>query len=258
MESENVVQRKKATVCKINIRGTEYLLNKDGSNMLYHSETREEMGIWNAETKTIEELPEEYFEYEENPLTLTRGIFNGREYFKDEMGFLYKVKNDEQKLLAKMLINIDDNQLILKKRVTLIFTNKNGGKMDIITNITTLYRLLGTYETYHKKTLLSLYKDALKLISNYDETAESILITDFRNYAVAMRSVIILRFILAKSPLPITHIRCGYCYKKDIKSTFKKCGCCKKVYYCSSECNKMGWIEHKHMCKQLASIGNWW
>jgi hypothetical protein len=37
--------------------GIQYL--KSENNMLYNPETKEEVGIWDPETKTIKELPEE-------------------------------------------------------------------------------------------------------------------------------------------------------------------------------------------------------
>ena len=48
---------KKVCVTRIAIEGTQYL--KSENNILYNPETREEVGIWDPETKTIKELPEE-------------------------------------------------------------------------------------------------------------------------------------------------------------------------------------------------------
>ncbi|KAJ6543813.1 hypothetical protein B0H10DRAFT_2134097 [Mycena sp. CBHHK59/15] len=42
---------------------------------------------------------------------------------------------------------------------------------------------------------------------------------------------------------------CAACYKpesKDVK--FQRCGSCKKVLYCSKECQKTAWSGHKPMC----------
>lgn len=48
---------KKITVKRLIVNGVEYL--KDGNNILYDSKTKEEIGIWNPETKTIEEFDDE-------------------------------------------------------------------------------------------------------------------------------------------------------------------------------------------------------
>jgi hypothetical protein len=48
---------KKVTVKRITIGGKQYL--KTADNLLYDPETKEEMGIYDEETKTIKELPNE-------------------------------------------------------------------------------------------------------------------------------------------------------------------------------------------------------
>jgi hypothetical protein len=53
----------KVNVTKIQIDGKLYL--KSSVNILYDPETKEEVGLWNPETKTIEELPEEEEEEDE-------------------------------------------------------------------------------------------------------------------------------------------------------------------------------------------------
>jgi hypothetical protein len=42
--------------------------------------------------------------------------------------------------------------------------------------------------------------------------------------------------------IPIRCVPCG-------KITLKKCGCCKRSYYCSRECQVEDWKEHKLECK---------
>jgi hypothetical protein len=48
---------KKVVVTRIEISGEKYLKSKD--NILYNPETKEEVGLWDPQTKTIKELPEE-------------------------------------------------------------------------------------------------------------------------------------------------------------------------------------------------------
>jgi len=44
------------------------------------------------------------------------------------------------------------------------------------------------------------------------------------------------------------HKRCDVCYEPDSK---KQCCACKLIRYCSLECSKMAWFDHKKWCKKL-------
>jgi hypothetical protein len=55
--SETTCKPKKVTVTRITIEGVEYL--KTTENLLYNPQTKEEMGIYDPESKTIKPLPEE-------------------------------------------------------------------------------------------------------------------------------------------------------------------------------------------------------
>ena len=46
---------------------------------------------------------------------------------------------------------------------------------------------------------------------------------------------------------------CGTCEKMPPASQpWMRCGRCKSVYFCSRTCQKLGWPEHKKVCKRLA------
>lgn len=53
---------------------------------------------------------------------------------------------------------------------------------------------------------------------------------------------------------------CNYCHKKESEKDgkeikLKRCSRCKKVYYCSKECQKEDWKTHKKECdKVIAEI----
>ena len=64
IKEEQKEQPTKVTVSKIQICGKIYL--KSSVNILYDPETRQEVGIWDPETKTIKELPEDDDEEEED------------------------------------------------------------------------------------------------------------------------------------------------------------------------------------------------
>jgi hypothetical protein len=90
---------KKVSVGKIQIKGKLYYKSND--NILYDPDTKEEVGLWNPETKTIEELPdeedeedddEEDDEEEEPPpikVQVTRIQINGKKYLKSSSNILY-------------------------------------------------------------------------------------------------------------------------------------------------------------------------
>jgi hypothetical protein len=53
-------------------------------------------------------------------------------------------------------------------------------------------------------------------------------------------------------PDALTVPHCSHCNKSQAEGkgdAFKKCGGCKQVYYCSAECQKNDWKEHKSACK---------
>ena len=93
----------KVTVTRISIKGVEYL--KDGDNVLYDPKTNEEKGIWNLDTKTIEELPDSFYEDEEEEeekpkptkVKVSRFTVKGKEYLKNiETNVLYNEKTREE------------------------------------------------------------------------------------------------------------------------------------------------------------------
>ena len=63
-QKEEPTKVTKVTVSKIQISGKIYLISS--VNILYNPETKEEVGIWDSETKTIKELPEDDDEEEED------------------------------------------------------------------------------------------------------------------------------------------------------------------------------------------------
>jgi hypothetical protein len=63
VSAKEEVKPTKVTVTRIQIEGIEYM--KSSANILYNPQTKEEVGIWDPETQTIKELPEEEEEEEE-------------------------------------------------------------------------------------------------------------------------------------------------------------------------------------------------
>lgn len=57
-EEKKVEEVKKVTVKRVNVDGVEYLWSQD-TNVIYDMKTKEEVGIYDAVTKTIKELPED-------------------------------------------------------------------------------------------------------------------------------------------------------------------------------------------------------
>ncbi|KAI0361646.1 hypothetical protein OH77DRAFT_1417912 [Trametes cingulata] len=52
---------------------------------------------------------------------------------------------------------------------------------------------------------------------------------------------------------PIIHgVECSYCRQLKPKESIKMCGGCKVMGYCSKECQKADWKEHKPICRQTS------
>ena len=56
-KAEVKAEVKKVTVSRITIKGVQYL--KSSTNLLYNPETKEEIGIYDPDTQTIKELPDD-------------------------------------------------------------------------------------------------------------------------------------------------------------------------------------------------------
>lgn len=51
-------------------------------------------------------------------------------------------------------------------------------------------------------------------------------------------------------------LRCGNCYSIEPKAPLKRmarCGACRRVRYCSRECQKEDYPRHRNLCKKMAS-----
>jgi len=48
---------------------------------------------------------------------------------------------------------------------------------------------------------------------------------------------------------------CSQCLKPNSDDTFRRCSKCKAVWYCSQECQKLAWPQHKTTCKAVEGSG---
>jgi len=178
-------------------------------------------------------------------------------YFRDIIGFVYERGTLNVKAFV-VEVCMDDRieQIIFKKRVNLIYRSKKQGDITICTNLDTLLGLIEVYGNANKNTQLTIYKDALKIISEI-ELIDDLTVEDGYRLIMAVRSVIVLQHLIAKTTIVVTFVTCSTCKKADVDSSFKKCGGCKKVYYCSSECNKVAWEEHKKVCRAMMCCEKW-
>jgi hypothetical protein len=187
---------------------------------------------------------------------------DGVSYVKNSRGFLWnEKKNKEGKPYSvgypvAYVRKIDDKYYIFKKRVNLVFTTKQGKYMEITSSLETLDDLIRTYERSDKSAVLMAYKTAKRII-NEITMLESPTVDEAYKLIMAVRSSLVISSIITDIELPICCVTCSVCKKEDKDSTFKKCGACKKVYYCSSECNKLAWAEHKKVCKAIMCCEEW-
>ena len=67
------------------------------------------------------------------------------------------------------------------------------------------------------------------------------------------------QFYIKKRDKELKKISLQMCHGCDIQKTsseFKKCSNCKMAYYCSSECQKKDWKEHKPQCYEICPKKN--
>jgi len=69
---------------------------------------------------------------------------------------------------------------------------------------------------------------------------------DWKNWCNDVLIFLVVRFLLFDKPIPICPLSCNYC--NNIEKKTKKCGGCNQRY-CSSECQKADWKEHKKICR---------
>jgi len=78
---------------------------------------------------------------------------------------------------------------------------------------------------------------------------------EYRGPSPLQRSHIALQKCVEEVSLPpqqqanITLKQCNGCKKQETQQNqFQRCGKCKKVYYCSKECQRRDWPNHKKTC----------
>ena len=49
---------------------------------------------------------------------------------------------------------------------------------------------------------------------------------------------------------------CKHCFRVGGPEQFKRCKQCKSVLYCSMECQKAQWQEHKLLCQAISQLSN--
>ena len=185
-------------------------------------------------------------------------VVYGINYFRDIIGFVYERGTLNVKaFVVEVCMSGRIEQIILKKRVNLIYRSKKQGDITICTSLDTLLGLVGVYGNANKETLWTIYKDALKIVSEIELIDEPTVEEGYR-LIMAARSVVVLQHLIAKTPtMPVSYVTCSTCKTPDFDSSFKKCGGCKKVYYCSSDCTRVAWEEHKKVCRAMMCCEKW-
>ena len=187
---------------------------------------------------------------------------NGVPYLKDNRHFLYKELKKKKKgpagTIVGIVVNYDDKPFVLKKRVNVNYISKSGKHIEVCTSLDTLDDLFTVFKKTADKSLLGkLYKSDLEVIKQI-EVIEEPTVFEAARLMMAVREVTVICSLLTDQPLlNISPITCSVCKKTDFDSTFKKCGGCKSVYFCSSECNKLAWAEHKKHCKEIMCYEKW-
>ena len=56
--------------------------------------------------------------------------------------------------------------------------------------------------------------------------------------------------------MKISHHLCNCCQKPESEHEFKQCKSCKAVRYCSEQCQKTNWPDHKKICKAISDLSS--
>jgi hypothetical protein len=178
-------------------------------------------------------------------------------YFRDGYGFVYERGTLNLKaFIVEVCISDRIEQVVFEKRVNLIYRSKKRGDITICTSLVTLEGLVEAYRDANKETQWTIYKDALKIVSEIELIDEPTVEEGYR-LIMAARSVVVIQHLITKTSMPVSYVTCMTCKTPDLNSSFKKCGGCKKVYYCSSDCTRVAWEEHKKVCRAMMCCEKW-
>ena len=109
IKEEQKEQPTKVTVSKIQICGKIYL--KSSVNILYDPDTKEEVGIWDPETKTIKDLPDEYYETDDDEDVSTsrsRDTLNNNRRFGSGNNDEYISEEKERHIQEVLAVSLHD------------------------------------------------------------------------------------------------------------------------------------------------------
>ena len=102
-------QTTKVSVSRIQICGKMYL--KSSVNILYDPETKEEVGLWDPETKTIKDLPDEYYETDDDEDVSTsrsRDTLNNNRRFGSGNNDEYISEEEERHIQEVLAVSLHD------------------------------------------------------------------------------------------------------------------------------------------------------
>ncbi|KAI9013794.1 hypothetical protein CLU79DRAFT_768755 [Phycomyces nitens] len=132
----------------------------------------------------------------------------------------------------------------------LIFGSKEYGlyDMDKAQNYMELALIRGELEAYNYLVRILRAKMAAKVALEKDNA------DNFEKLSQADKEKLIRQLAKEATPQSVTHKQCGnnYCEKvEEEQNSFKRCGQCQRVAYCSRECQKDHWKSgHKAVCSQ--------
>ena len=178
-------------------------------------------------------------------------------YIRDATGFVYERGTLNLKaFVVEVRMSDRIQEVVFEKRVNLMYRSKKQRDITICSSLDTLEDLVYVYGNANKETLWTIYKDASKIVSDIELIDEPTVEENYR-LIMAVRSAVVLQHLIAKTPMPVSYVTCSTCKTPDLNSSFKKCGGCKKVYYCSSDCSRVAWEKHKKVCRAMMCCEKW-
>tara|TARA_Y100000389_G_C17386570_1_gene477372 strand:- start:108 stop:1124 length:1017 start_codon:yes stop_codon:yes gene_type:complete len=108
---------------------------------------------------------------------------------------------------------------------------------------TTLFRIF----TSNNASMVNLIEDNAMI---YTDNKSALFFKRTGNIAESL-SVTFFLWAASKESRKLLRRSCNVCAKTRDDDTFLCCNQCKRIYYCSVECQKEGWPIHKRICKEI-------
>jgi hypothetical protein len=180
----------------------------------------------------------------------------------DIVKICYAYKAEYQKTLenSKMIINLGEidkrfskyNIKLTRKQTQQFIERRNNSNVKTLTP-EVKKKWTETFKDVYKM-LLSMTEEQLDEVMSFKHSKDPTKRELYGDLCDAVTHFYSIRKDLLKKEFPYEFIGCEFCGTTDGCIKYKLCRGCKKVYYCSIECHKLDWKEHKLKCLCLHKL----